>query len=142
MRHATILPHSTNTRAFLYADTNEPLFRLYTLLVASELALKDACQKYPMKHDLQLLCDTLWTGGTVPTGVQSVLTSLHVALGALRCTFNGADAPVKPDIYPGVRYVRLSRDGFLNGTPDGNVQAANQLAKDFVQELKAAGVSL
>lgn len=142
MRHAATVYHATNIKAFLQADSNEPLLRLYTLLVASELALKDASGKYPMKHDFQLLAENFWGGGNVPGGVQSVLTSLHAALGALRCTLNGNDAPVSPEKYPGIRYIRLARDGFANGTADGAVQAANVLAQDLVRELKAAGVAL
>lgn len=140
--HAAIVSHTTNIKAFLQVDSNESFLRLYTLLVAAELALKDASGKYPMKHDFQLLAENFWGGGNIPSGVQSVLTSLYAALAALRCTFNGSDAPIRPEMYPGIRYIRLARDGFVNGTADGAVQAANQLAQDLVRELKAAGVAL
>ena len=53
MIHA--VAHSINRKAFANCDTTQPFFRLYTLLVAIELALKDGAPKHQKGHDLEVL---------------------------------------------------------------------------------------
>jgi hypothetical protein len=134
------VPHATNRAAFRDANASEPLFRLYTLLVAAELALKDAAGAYPHKHDLSLLAALHF--GTVPSGLSAQLTALDKALGALACTFHNAPAPVDPKQYRGLRYLRLARDGFIGGSTDADVNQALADARAFVAELGKAGVAV
>lgn len=55
MEHQAVPAHSTNQRAFRDGDMNEPFFRLYTLLVAIEIALKDRLPQFTHGHDLSTL---------------------------------------------------------------------------------------
>lgn len=136
------MPHTTNIRAFRDADVGVPVFRLYTLLVAAELRLKDATARYLHTHDLDVLVNNVFRAG-VPAALQSTLTNLQNTLAVLHCTRKGASVPVDPAVYPGLRYTRFQVDGFADpGSPDADVQRALQAANDFVAELRNAGVPL
>ena len=139
LRHAQRVAHLTNIKAFVNADANEPLFRLYAWLCAVEIAMKDAANSYPLSHDLQSLAGNVFGPGTIPAGVQAALTQLTSALSTLLCTFNGQSSPVYPPKYPGIRYLRLQKDGFVPGTTDADVVAAMQHAEDLVDELRRSG---
>jgi len=133
--------HVTNRKAFRDADVNEPLFRLYTLLVATELTIKDSLNSYPHSHDLRSLIET-HIGSQLPAGLAAQLTALERALSALRCTHKGSSSPVLPTVYPGIRYVRLERDGFQGETRDQQVADALLHALGLIRELATNGIVL
>ncbi|MDI1447232.1 hypothetical protein [Polyangium sp. 6x1] len=135
------MPHTTNRRAFRDADVSEPLFRLYTLLVATELALKDALGTYAMTHDLESLAKQ-HLGAGLSSALEAQLTALQTSLGALVCTHRGVQSPVDPTKYPGLRYLQLHADGFAGGSQTADVVQALNDAMVLIEELRLAGVIL
>ena len=135
------MPHTTNRRAFRDADATEPLFRLYTLLVATELALKDALGQYSLTHDFEKLAKQHF-GAAISSTLDAQLATLQKSLSALICTFKGVGAPLDPAKYPGLRYLRLDADGSVGGTADADVVQALADATQLVEELRMIGVTL
>jgi hypothetical protein len=140
------MPHTTNRKAFGRRDErdgrdgDEPLLRLYTLLVALELTLKDRAGSYPLSHDIDALVQPLITPEAA--NLQATLNAFMGSLSALRCTFNGQDAPVHPKKYPGLRYLRFAKDGFAGGSRDAAVMQALRDAEQLVDELKRIGIQI
>ena len=132
--------HSTNQRAFRDGDINEPFYRLYTLLVAIEIALKDRLPHFAHGHELAALVPQVIP--LVPSGLQSQLTALDTSLRALICTFHGARVQVNPAVYPGIRYLRHVKDGFAGDSSDADIAQALSDCRQLVEELKLAGVTL
>ena len=132
------MPHTTNRTAFLQCDATEPLFRLYTLLVAVELALKDHTGAFGHAHDIDALALPL-----VSSNLQGVLNALEGTLKKLRCTHkNGTGVHTNLKKYPDLRYLRLTKDGFADGSHEADIMAALADAKQLVNELKLAGVHI
>jgi hypothetical protein len=134
------VPHTINRSAFRDCDTSEPFFRLYTLLVAIELALKDQLSQFQSGHDLHRLAGFVVV--PMPPGLSAQLTGLTACLGLLFCTSQqGLQVPVDSAKYPGLRYIRHDRD-FPGATNEANVKQALDAARQLVQELRLAGVEL
>ncbi len=134
------MPHDTNRKAFASLDNKATFLRLYSLLVAVELSLKDKAGQYPMSHDLDALAQQAL--GTISAALQATLTNLTKAIGGLQCTYKGQGAPVSPAIYPGIRYVRHQADWGGSGTSDQDLEHALRQANAFVEELRRSGVSI
>jgi len=134
------MPHVTNRAAFRDCDATDPCFRLYTLLVAIELALKDALVTFPNGHDLARLVSQGMP--SIPSGLQAQLTSLDSSLRLLICTDRGSAIPLNPAKYPGIRYLRHANDGHVGGTQNADVIQALRDAKQLVTELRSAGVQV
>lgn len=134
------MPHTINRCAFRDCDASEPSFRLYTLLVAIELALKDRLSPYKSGHDLHRLAG--FAVSPMPAGLSAQLTGLTACLGSLLCTsLQGTQVPVDPANYPVIRYVRHDKD-FPGSTTENLVQQALAAARQLVQELRIAVVDL
>lgn len=134
--------HDTNRKAFYGCATAEPLLQLYTMLIAIELALKDRSGSFGGGHDLQKLATSLLSE---PSGsnLQAVLTTFTQSLTKLRCTtVQNQGANVSAVQYPHVRYLRFKKDGFMDGSPEEDVQHALDTAREFAKELRRAGVQL
>jgi hypothetical protein len=136
------MPHTTNRDAFLRCDATQPFFRLYTLLVALELALKDRSASFADSHDLDALAKRAAAAGWT-SDLQAVLTTFEQSLSKLRCTLKtGTGGGINPKIYPGLRYLRLAKDGFIDGSDEAIVAQALSDAQTLVSELKKLGVIL
>jgi hypothetical protein len=133
--------HAINRRAFRDADVTEPFFRLYTLLVAVELALKDAIGTHPMTHDLDALVKQ-HLGANTSSSLEAQLTTLQLSLSALVCTVKGTQASVRANKYPDLRYLQHSADGFANGSTSADVSAALADTHGLITELAMCGVVL
>ena len=132
--------HGTNLRAFRDCDAREPFFRLYTLLVAIEIVLKDHAPSHVGGHDLQRLAHAALTN--VPAGLSVQITTLSRCLALLACTsLNGKAAPINPTKYPAIRYLRHEAD-FPGETKPVDIAAALNAARQVVEELKLVGVIL
>jgi hypothetical protein len=132
--------HTTNLRAFRDCDAQEPFFRLYTLLVAVELVLKDRAPAHSGGHDLQRLAQRALT--PIPAGLSVQLTALAKSLGVLVCTsLKGSRVPLDPAKFPELRYLRHEAD-FPGDTKSTEIIDALNAAQQLVKELKLAGVSL
>jgi hypothetical protein len=134
------VPHTTNRSAFRDCDASEPSFRLYTLLVAIELALKDKISPFRSGHDLHRLAGFAVT--PMSPGLSTQLTGLTACLGVLLCTsLQGLQVPIDPANYPGLRYIRHDRD-FPGASSETSVKQALDTARQLVQELRLAGVEI
>jgi hypothetical protein len=132
--------HATNQRAFRDCDSKEPFFRLYTLLVATEIAMKNRLPTFEHGHDLASLIPKAVTG--MSAGLQAQLTSLDAALRALICTHRGARSGLNPTQYPGLRYLRHEKDGFVGDSSEAAIAQALRDAEQLVEELRRVGVTL
>jgi hypothetical protein len=132
--------HATNLRAFRDCDVSEPFFRLYTLLVAVELALKDHAAQHTPGHDLHALTQRALM--QIPASVDAQLTALTQSLSKLACTSRqGARVTINSAKYPDLRYIRLDAD-FPGDCSCQDVQDTLNIAHQLVKELAAAGVKL
>jgi hypothetical protein len=134
------VPHTTNRAAFRDCDASNPCFRLYTLLVAIEFALKDSLATFPNGHDLTKLVPQVVT--EMPNGLQAQLTSLDGSLRLLICTYKGSPVPVTAANYPTMRYLRHASDGHMGQTKDADIVQALNDAQQLLIELKRAGVEV
>jgi hypothetical protein len=136
-----IMPHSTNRTAFLSCSASDPLLRLYTLLIALELTLKDHIGLFSDGHDLDALVQRMVPP---PAGdLQAALGTFERSLGKLRCTSKGGGGVlVNSKVYPGIRYLRFVKDGFTDGSPDADVEQTLADANQLMVELRRVGVSL
>jgi hypothetical protein len=135
-----VAEHATNQRAFRDCDVSEPFFRLYTLIVAMELAVKNKMTTFAHGHDFSMLIPQALP--TLPSGLQSQLTVLDASLRVLICTFHGSRAPVNPAFYPGIRYLRHEKDGFTGDSSDASILQALRDAEQLANELKRAGIAI
>lgn len=96
------MPHSTNRAAFLSCNVSDPLLRLYTLLIAVELALKDHLGLFRDGHDIDALVNRM-----VPppaSNLQAAVSTFENSLNKLRCPWkDGSGVPVNSKGYPGLR---------------------------------------
>lgn len=138
--HRRDVAHIRNRTAFRDCDATSPLFRLYSLLIATELALKDHLSAYTGNHDLQLLAGRAFS--PMPSGLSAQLTALSQQLGRLNCTSTaGVAVPINPQIYPGLRYLRHDAD-YAGGASDSEITQALRGAEALARELAIAGLPL
>lgn len=134
------MAHATNIRAFRDCNSAEPFFRLYTLLVAIELALKDVCTPHVGGHDLHRIVQRAFPA--VSAGLSAQLTTLQRTLGILVCTdLRGSRSSVDPTKYPDLRYLRHEVD-YPGDSKPTDILDALDAARQVVRELKTAGVNL
>lgn len=135
------MAHKYPRNAFLTLGTGHgqpTIARLYAVLVAMELALKDAARAVSGN----------WTSGhDVPTMMSkfdaALGTTLGNALSQLRCTDqNGNCASVLSKTYPHIRYLRHETDfpPPPDSSSDGDVETALNIAIQCLDIIKAAGL--
>jgi hypothetical protein len=135
------MQHSINRAAFRDAAISRPFFRLYTLLVSIEIALKDAIRPWRPGHDLDGLLHLAITDPLRQAAVRSAATTLWRCIAQLKCTArDGSTVRVNPSQYPDLRYVRHIQD-FPDGSIDSNITTALNAATQLLEELKRAGVT-
>ncbi len=135
------MPHKYPRNAFLTVGTghgNHVLVRLYSVLVAMELAFKDNSH-----------ADTgSWTSGhNVPSMMSAVDAALGTrlgnALGQLRCTaLDGNAASVSASVYPHIRYLRHETDfppPHISSS-DGDIEETLAIAIQCLGVIKVAGL--
>ena len=136
----TDVAHTTNQRAFRDCDVSVPFLRLYTLLVAVELALKDRAPAHGSGHDLQKLAHL--AGIQMSPGLSAQLTALARSMGVLVCTSQqGTRTPVNSASYPGLRYLRHEAD-FPGDSKPADIGGALNAARQLIDELRLVGVQL
>lgn len=118
------MAYTTSTRAFRDLATQDPLVDSYRLLVAIELALKDAALGPPGGHDVPaMLSAAAHTASStfpfVSAQLNSYAASLGHDLGQISCNDrNGNVSPVPSKSYPHMRYGRRFGDwGGVSETP-------------------------
>jgi hypothetical protein len=135
------MAHKYPRNAFLTVGNghgNHVLVRLYSVLVAMELALKDANRA---------IAGTWSSGHDVPTMMSAYDAalggSLGVALSQLRCTDKfGNTAPVATSNYPHIRYLRHETDFPPPpvSSSDGDITATLNIAIQCLGVIRAAGL--
>ena len=143
----------SNIKAF-YQNNTDPLFVSYRLLVAIELALKDA--KYPPlgSHDIPSMLanaarsPTLSVAPAIAPQLLSLSAKLKRDLGAITCQDKkGAPQSVPPASYPYIRYSRCAGDwGGASETPLSNLIALRDTCQSICSFLSthrnSIGVSI
>lgn len=135
------MPHKYPRNAFLIVGSghgNHVLVRLYSVLVAMELALKDK------NHAAS---GNWMSGHNVPAMMSAVDAALGAtlgnALGHLWCTnVSGNAASVLANIYPHIRYLRHETDfpPPLDSSTDDDITATLDIAIQCLGVIKAAGL--
>jgi hypothetical protein len=130
--------HTVNRNAFLAArNCGHLLLSAYGLLVATELALKDHAPRWKKGHNVPGFLDEFSDPGLTALGV-----NLRDALSAIRCTgLDGAEMPIRDNMYPELRYARHSND-FAGGLTDTHLQSLVQMVEDIIRQLRAKGVAI
>lgn len=150
--------HKENIRIFAASGKNEmnaPLIRLYDLLVATELALKDSLPQWEKGHKIRDLVGKVHsnpirvdtrTDQTAPdlqAGIISLVAQVNDKMKNLNCTArDGSSASVDPDNYPGIRYVHFKTDFPADGTDDTQINNILDIVKDLHTELRKEGITI
>lgn len=144
---------TSNIKAFLNPAIQDPLSRAYCMLVAIELALKDASFTVSGGgHDvpgmLQLAANAIAGSPATSAQLNSLSLQLKNALGAITCQGkNGHPTHVPPVNYPYLRYTRRSGDwGGINETPANSLSILEAVCQNLraflIQHRTMLGVQL
>ncbi len=128
------MPHTINRAAFLSARTSgHPLLAAYCMLVAVELALKDADPTWRKGHNVPQLL----TQQNDP-GLTSLAAQLESNLQNIPCTIGPTtvSAPVRKDNYPELRYMRHV-DDHADGIGNKPLLDLLNTIDDIVTQLRA-----
>jgi hypothetical protein len=130
--------HQTNLRVFARADGTHSIMRLYTTLVALELALKNIDRgNYSLLHDVCAMATSFASNSSVTAAA----TTLHGDLQALSCSDRrGLAARIRSDKYPDIRYVRTDSDFDPPATAEADLARAVASAETLVAELRKEGL--
>lgn len=130
MESALDMSFASNKKAFLNPATPSSLFRTYCILVAIELALKDAnVLVLNGGHDVPTMLQQAATAALAPPSItaqlNSLLAKLRVDLNSITCQGrNGQPTAVPSHSYPYLRYTRQIGDwGGVSETPANLIQA-------------------
>jgi len=141
----------SNIRAFYNLTKSHPLLDSYRLLVALELALKDAnCAAHGGGHDVPNMLVTASNSPSaaafplVSAQLKSYSTKLRTDLGSITCQGkNSLPAPVPPSSYPYIRYSRCFGDwSGINETPTQTIQTLETTCRSICAFISAHGVKI
>jgi len=145
--------HTINIQAYMSAGKspeNEPLVRLYCLLVATEISLKDLLPSWLIGHNiedlLQKACDAKDAESTPPVNrscINSLVIQLNSELVKLSCTGKeGVAKFIKPSNYPEIRYVHFSLDFPESNTDNTVINGIITIVNDIHTEMQKQGMRI
>lgn len=139
------MAYQTNIAAFLSTGSNHPLLDAYRILVAIELALKDAGCNRQGGHDIpSMLAQTASKHPTLASQLNAHLAKLRNDLTQLVCNGpHGSPTQVPARNYPYARYTRFAGDwAGIDETPSQQVIALAQTCNSLLLHLQTHKVTL